>query len=138
MKTIIVSGYFDPIHVGHLEMLSLARALGDELVVIVNGDVQAKIKKGRSFMREEDRLEIVKSIKYVDLAFISVDENATVCKSLKRVRKMYPHNELVFANGGDRKGHEVPEAQACEKLDIEMVDGLGDKIRSSSKYTGLK
>jgi D-beta-D-heptose 7-phosphate kinase/D-beta-D-heptose 1-phosphate adenosyltransferase len=138
MKTIIVSGYFDPIHVGHLEMLSLARALGDELVVIVNGDVQAKMKKGRSFMREEDRLEIVKSIKHVDSAFISIDENATVCKSLKRVRKMYPHNELVFANGGDRKDYEVPEAQACEKLDIEMVDGLGDKIRSSSKYTGLK
>jgi D-beta-D-heptose 7-phosphate kinase/D-beta-D-heptose 1-phosphate adenosyltransferase len=100
--------------------------------------VQAKMKKGRSFMREEDRLEIVKSIKHVDSAFISIDENATVCKSLKRVRKMYPHNELVFANGGDRKDYEVPEAQACEKLDIEMVDGLGDKIRSSSKYTGLK
>jgi D-beta-D-heptose 7-phosphate kinase/D-beta-D-heptose 1-phosphate adenosyltransferase len=138
MKRIIVSGYFDPIHVGHLEMLSLARGLGDELVVIVNGDAQAKMKKGRSFMCEEDRLEIVKSIKYVDSAFISVDENATVCKSLKRVRKMYPYSELVFANGGDRKGYEVPEARVCEKLDIEMVDGLGDKIRSSSKYTGLK
>jgi len=140
MKTIIVSGYFDPIHVGHLEMLNLARALGDELIVIVNSDLQAKIKKGRSFMREEDRLEIVKSIKLVDSAFLSVDENATVCKSLKKVRKIYPHNELVFANGGDRKGSSVPnpEAQACEKLNIEMVDGLGDKIRSSSEYTGLK
>ena len=104
MKTIIVSGYFDPIHVGHLEMLNLARALGDELIVIVNSDLQAKIKKGRSFMREEDRVEIVKSIKYVDSAFLSVDENATVCKSLKKVRKIYPHKAI----GREVKSHPWP------------------------------
>ena len=133
MKTIIVSGYFDPFHVGHLEMFQLARELGDELVVIVNNDVQAKIKKGRSFMREEDRLKIVKSIKYVDLSFLSTDENLTVCRSLKKIRKTYPDHELVFANGGDRKDHEVPEGKICKELNIEMIDGLGKKIRSSSE-----
>ena len=138
MKTIIVSGYFDPLHVGHLEMLKLARGLGDELVVIVNSDVQAKIKKGRAFMKEEDRLEIIKSIKYVDAAFISVDENKTVCKSLRKVKNIYPHHTLVFANGGDRTEEEIPEAKVCNELKIEMVDGLGRKIRSSSGYTGLK
>ena len=138
MKTIIVSGYFDPIHVGHLEMIKLARELGDELVVIVNNDVQAKIKKGKAFMREEDRLQIVRAIRYVDAAFISLDENKTVCKSLKKIRKTHPENELVFANGGDRTGGEVPEAKICKKFKIKMVDGLGDKIRSSSELTGIK
>jgi D-beta-D-heptose 7-phosphate kinase/D-beta-D-heptose 1-phosphate adenosyltransferase len=138
MKTVIVSGYFDPIHVGHLEMIKLAREIGDELVVIVNNDVQAKIKKGKAFMKEEDRLEIVKAIRYVDVAFISVDENKTVCKSLKKVRKTHPSNELVFANGGDRTEEEIPEAKACKKFNIKMVDGLGKKIRSSSDLTGIK
>ena len=138
VKTVIVSGYFDPLHVGHLEMLQLARRLGDELVVIVNNDVQAKMKKGRAFMREEDRLEIVKSIRYVDLAFLSTDENLTVCNALRKIKKTHLAHDLVFANGGDRKDYEVPESKTCKELNIEMVDGLGEKIRSSSNYTGLK
>ena len=138
MKVIIVSGYFDPIHVGHLEMIRLAKSLGDELVVIVNSDLQAKIKKGKSFMKEEDRLEIVKSIKYVDSALVSIDENKTVCKSLKKIKKAYPKDKLIFANGGDRTNDEAPESKVCEKLGIKVVDGLGKKIRSSSNLTGIK
>ena len=84
-------------------------------------------------MSEEDRLEIIKCIKYVSAAFISVDEDKTVCKSLKRVRKVYPDQDLVFANGGDRAIGEVPESKVCLKHGIEMVDGLGEKIRSSSE-----
>ena len=133
MKVIIVSGYFDPLHVGHLEMLKLASEMGDELVVIVNSDEQAKLKKGKSFMSEEDRLEIIKSIRYVGAAFVSIDKDKTVCKSLKRVREVYPKQDLVFANGGDRTGYEVPEGKVCKKFDIKMVDGLGEKIRSSSE-----
>ena len=86
---VVVSGYFDPIHVGHLEMLKLAKELGDELVVIVNNDKQAELKKGKSFMSQEDRLKIVKAIRYVDSAFISVDEDKTVCGSLQKVRRNY-------------------------------------------------
>jgi len=126
--TVVASGYFDPLHVGHIEYLEKAKQLGDELVVIVNSDVQAKIKKGRAFMREEDRLKIVKSLKCVDKALISIDNNNSVCESLRLVK---PH---IFANGGDRKEEEIPEAEVCQELGIEMVDGLGEKIRSSSDY----
>jgi cytidyltransferase-like protein len=138
MSTIIVSGYFDPLHVGHLEMLKLAKNAGDELIVIVNNDKQAIIKKGKSFMTEEDRLEIIKSIKYVDTAFLSVDEDETVCKSLKKIRKSYPNSKLIFANGGDRNNSNVPESKVMNKCNIKLVYGLGDKIRSSSDLTGIK
>ena len=134
LTTVVASGYFDPLHVGHIEYLERAKQLGDELVVIVNSDVQAKIKKGRAFMREEDRLKIVKSIKCVDTVFLSVDENKTVCKSLKKIKKIYPKDKIVFTNGGDRKEEEIPETKICRKLGIEIVDGLGKKIRSSSDY----
>ena len=128
LTTVAASGYFDPLHVGHIEYLEKAKRLGDKLVVIVNSDVQAKIKKGKAFMREEDRLKIVKSLKCVDEAFISIDNNSSVCESLRLAK---PH---IFANGGDRKQEEIPEAGVCEELGIEMVDGLGEKIRSSSEY----
>ena len=129
---IAVSGYFDPIHVGHLEYLKMAKSLGDILIVIVNNNSQCVLKKGKFFMDEKDRLEIVKAIKYVDEVFLSVDEDRTVCKSLELIR---PN---IFANGGDRSTDEVPETLVCKKYDIEMVDGLGEKIRSSSSLTGIK
>tara|TARA_R100000808_G_C2067333_1_gene96257 strand:+ start:85 stop:528 length:444 start_codon:yes stop_codon:yes gene_type:complete len=132
---VIVSGYFDPIHVGHLEMMKLAKQLGDELVVIVNNDEQTKTKKKKPFMKEQDRLEIVKAIRYVDSAFISVDEDKTVCGSIQKVWRNYKDYEIIFANGGDRWTDEIPESKTCKRLNIEMVDGLGKKIRSSSKMT---
>ena len=135
---VVVSGYFDPIHVGHLEMMKLAKQLGDELVVIVNNDKQAKLKKKKSFMSEDDRLKIVKAIRYTDAAFISVDEDKTVCGSLEKVRRNYKDYNIIFANGGDRHSGEIPESKVCKKCDIEMIDGLGDKIRSSSKIVKSK
>ena len=134
----VVSGYFDPIHVGHLEMIKLAKKLGDELIVIVNNDKQAKLKKKKSFMSEDDRLKIVKAIRYTDAAFISVDEDKTVCGSLEKVRRNYKDYNIIFANGGDRHSGEIPESKVCKKCDIEMIDGLGDKIRSSSKIVKAK
>ena len=129
---VAVSGYFDPIHVGHLEYLKMAKELGDSLVVIVNNNHQCQLKKGKPFMDENDRLEIVKALRFVDEVFLSVDKDRTVCKSLEAVR---PN---IFANGGDRATSEVPETPICKKYNIKMVDGLGDKIRSSSNLTGLK
>ena len=129
---IAVSGYFDPIHVGHLEYLKMAKSLGDILVVIVNNNQQCVLKRGKFFMDENDRLEIVKAIKYVDEVVLSVDRDKTVCKSLELIR---PN---IFANGGDRSTDEVPETSVCKKYKIEMVDGLGEKIRSSSSLTGIK
>ena len=128
---VAVSGYFDPIHVGHLEYLRMAKELGDSLVVIVNSNYQCKLKKGKHFMDENDRVEIVKALRFVDEVFLSVDKDRTVCKSLEEIKPD------IFANGGDRATSEVPETPVCKKFNIKMVDGLGDKIRSSSSLTGL-
>ena len=128
---VAVSGYFDPIHIGHLEYLRMAKELGDSLVVIVNNNYQCKLKKGKHFMDENDRVEIVKALRFVDEVFLSIDNDRTVCKSLEEIKPD------IFANGGDRATSEVPETPVCKKFNIKMVDGLGDKIRSSSSLTGL-
>lgn len=129
---VVVSGYFDPLHVGHIEYLELAKELGTKLVVIVNNDYQCELKKGESFMKELDRLKIVKSLSVVDKAFLSIDRDRTVCNSLAAI------NPDIFANGGDRHVKEIPESVICKELGIKMIDGLGNKIRSSSDLTGLK
>ena len=129
---VAVSGYFDPIHVGHLEYLRMAKELGDSLVVIVNNNYQCKLKKGKPFMDQSDRVEIVKALRFVDEVFLSIDQDRTVRKSLEVIKPD------IFANGGDRATSEVPETPVCKKYNIKMVDGLGDKIRSSSNLTGLK
>ena len=128
---VAVSGYFDPIHIGHLDYLELAKQLGDKLVVIVNNNHQCKLKKGKPFMDELDRMRIVESLGIVDEVFLSIDSDRSVCKSLEEIKPD------IFANGGDRATSEVPESVVCKKYNIEMVDGLGDKIRSSSSMTGL-
>ena len=131
MKTVAISGYFDPLHVGHLEYIELASELGDHLTVIVNSDLQCELKKGKSFMPEKDRVRIIQALKAVDTTFLSIDEDLSVCKSLTFVK---PN---VFANGGDRTLGEIPETRVMKEYGIEMVDGLGSKIRSSSELTGI-
>ncbi len=128
---VAVSGYFDPIHVGHLEYFQLASKLGDKLIVIVNNNHQAKLKKGEFFIHEKDRIQIVAALRCVDEVFLSIDTDSSVCKSLEAVK---PN---IFANGGDRSLDEVPETAVMKKYDIKLVDGLGDKIRSSSDLTGI-
>jgi cytidyltransferase-like protein len=129
---IAISGYFDPIHIGHLEYIALAKELGDYLIVIVNNDKQCALKKGKSFMCEDDRLEIVAQIKGVDEAIMSIDEDRTVCKTLDLLKPD------IFANGGDRSNSEIPEFKICKENGTKVVDDLGDKIRSSSELTGIK
>ena len=132
MKTVAISGYFDPIHVGHLEYIELSKRMGDYLVVIVNNNHQCKLKKGKHFMDERDRIKIVESIKDVDEVFLSIDSDKTVCKSLEKIKPD------IFTNGGDRHNQEIPESIVCKKYGIELLDGMGKKIRSSSDITGLK
>ena len=132
MTVVAVSGYFDPLHVGHLEYIKMAKQLGDKLVVIVNSDKQALLKKGKSFMNENDRVEIVAALKYVDEVFLSIDEDKSVCKSLEDIKPD------IFANGADRSLSEIPETAVMKKYNIKMVDGLGEKNRSSSAITGIK
>jgi len=124
---VAVSGYFNPLHVGHLEMIERAKKLGDKLVAIVNNDYQVGVKGSVPFMNQADRLKIVGALRAVDQVFLSIDRDATVCRS---IAKVHPD---IFANGGDRKvlGN-VPELEVCRKLKIKMVDGLGKKIRASS------
>ncbi|MCK4745104.1 adenylyltransferase/cytidyltransferase family protein [Candidatus Parcubacteria bacterium] len=124
---VAVSGYFNPLHTGHLKLFEDAKKLGDYLVVIVNNDLQVGLKGRVPFMVENDRAKIVSAIKWVDKAFVSIDKDRSVCESLKAI------NPDIFANGGDRYEGNVPEAAVCEELNIKMTDNVGgDKLNSSS------
>ena len=123
---VAVSGYFDPVHKGHIEYFRLAKKLGDKLVVILNNDKQAAMKKGRAFMDEEGRKAVLEALEMVDEVVISVDKDGSVCESIKKV------NPDIFANGGDRFSDEVPEAKLCSDLGIKIIDNLGEKVQSSS------
>ena len=132
-KAIIVSGYFNPLHKGHLEYFNKAKALCDELFVIVNNDYQRKLKGSKPFQDEEERLLIVINIKAVDKAIISIDQDRTVCESIRQITKKYANEyDLAFANGGDQDNESIPETPVCEEVGIKLIDGLGDKIQSSS------
>ena len=128
---VAVSGYFDPLHIGHLEYFQLAKQLGDKLYVIVNSDVQAVLKKQISFMNENDRLEIIKSLSIVDNAFLSIDQDKSVSKTLEKIKPD------IFGNGGDQIKGSILEEETCIRNNIKIVDQLGKKIRSSSEITGL-
>ena len=136
-KTAIVSGYFDPLHIGHLEYFKLAKDLADELVVIVNNREQCLLKKSDEFMDEHDRLEIVYHLDMVDEAIISIDEDKSVCETIKMIHRFKPMDKLIFCNGGDRDASNSPEVKVCSELGIDFQQGLGKKIRSSSDMTGL-
>ena len=128
---VVVSGYFDPIHVGHLEYLEMAKKLGDKLIVIVNNDEQAILKKGKPFMKGEERLKIVRALKCVDEAYLSIDHDRTVCRTLEELDRLEKVD--IFANGGDVT--KCAEEGVCNKLGIKLVYGLGGKIQSSSWLT---
>jgi cytidyltransferase-like protein len=132
-KAIIVSGYFNPIHKGHLEYFNNAKNLADELFVIVNSDLQRALKESKEFQKEDERLFIVQNIKAVDTAIISIDKDRTVCASIEAIFETYGDQyQLGFANGGDQDNNSIPEAPICKELGIQLIDGLGDKIQSSS------
>lgn len=137
MKISIVSGGFDPVHVGHIELFRKARDLSDELWVILNSDDFLTDKKGKPFMPYEERRIIVKNLRVVDLVIPCIDEDQTVCETLKKIKKQSPPTEeLIFCNGGDRTDQKnTPEYKICEKLSIKTIYGLGDKIQSSSWLT---
>ena len=125
---VAVSGYFNPVHVGHLDMFNEAKKLGDRLIVIVNNDEQVKLKGSAPFMNEKDRMRIIKAFKPVDEVILSIDtKDTSQCKTLSNIKPD------IFGNGGDRATtKDIPEADICRKLSIKMVFGLGKKIRSSS------
>jgi len=132
-KVVIVSGYFNPIHIGHVRMIREAAKLGDFLYVIVNNDKQVKLKGSVPFMKELDRMEIVSLIKGVEYSLLSIDKDLTVCESLERLKGL-GDVDMIFANGGDRGKKNVPEVETCKRLGIDMAWNVGGKkIRASSE-----
>tara|TARA_B100000579_G_C22802560_1_gene840728 strand:+ start:969 stop:1394 length:426 start_codon:yes stop_codon:yes gene_type:complete len=132
-KAIIVSGYFNPIHKGHIEYFQNAKKHGDNLFVIINSDQQRELKGSKQFQDEKERLFIVSNLRVVDKVFLSIDEDRTVIKTITQIHKKYNNKySLSFANGGDQNNTTIPERPTCENLGIDLIDGLGDKIQSSS------
>jgi len=132
-KAIIVSGYFNPLHKGHLELFEKAKAAGDQLWVIVNSDLQRALKGSKEFMDENERLLIVGAIGIVDKALISIDKDKTQCATLSDLAVKYSIDyELYFANGGDQNNNTIAEVSVCKEKGIVLLEGFGDKIQSSS------
>jgi len=127
-KIVCVSGYFDPIHVGHLEYFKKSKQIGTKLMVIVNNDEQAILKKGKPFMPVDERIEIIREFRCVDIIIKSIDKDRTVCKTLETVEPKPDY----FCNGGDQNNNTIPETSVCHKRGIELRDGFGYKIQSSS------
>ncbi len=126
MKRIIVSGYFNPLHGGHLDMVEEARTLGDYLIVVVNNDQQQVLKKGKIILDEMNRMRLMSALRAVDEVMLSIDNDPGQNKTLREIAVKYPKDELVFANGGDRDGHKaILETETCEELGIELVFGVG-------------
>jgi D-beta-D-heptose 7-phosphate kinase/D-beta-D-heptose 1-phosphate adenosyltransferase len=133
-RIVIVSGGFDPIHVGHIRYIKAASRLGDTLFAIANSDAFLKRKKNYAFMSADERQEILRSIKGVDRVVLSIDKDQTVSATLRQIHKRYgAANKLIFAKGGDRTKENIPEMGVCSELNIEVVFGVGGgKAQSSS------
>ena len=133
MNAIIVSGYFNPLHKGHLEYLNNAKAIADKLIVIVNNDHQRALKGSKAFQDEEERVIIISNLKAVDEVVLSIDQDRTVCGTIRHISEKFGKEyDLAFANGGDQSNETIPEFPVCEELGIALIDGLGEKIQSSS------
>lgn len=130
---VIVSGYFDPLHVGHIECMNFAKKLGDILIILLNNDKQTEMKKGKYFMPSVERKKILEELRCVDEVFDSIDEDKSVCESIKAITEKYSGHKVIFAKGGDRFIYEIPETKLCREIGVEVVDGLGEKVQSSSE-----
>ena len=142
-KTIVIaSGYFNPLHKGHVEYIYEAMKLGSNLAVIVNNDKQVLLKGSKPFMDMNERMNIVKAMKYVDYVIPSIDEDRSVSQTITKIITMYrtifgPETKFVFAKGGDRTKRNIPERKVCDQFGIPIIDKLGKKIQSSSELLNM-
>tara|TARA_B100001105_G_scaffold164435_1_gene132222 strand:+ start:94 stop:516 length:423 start_codon:yes stop_codon:yes gene_type:complete len=133
LKGIIVSGYFNPLHKGHIELFYKAKERGEKLIVIINNDNQRTLKGSKEFMLQEERMLIIKELKITDEVILSIDEDKTVCATIQKIHNEFSSQyKLFFANGGDQNNDSIPEVKVCKDLGIGLIQGLGDKIQSSS------
>jgi glycerol-3-phosphate cytidylyltransferase/D-beta-D-heptose 7-phosphate kinase/D-beta-D-heptose 1-phosphate adenosyltransferase len=136
MKIQIVSGFFNPLHGGHLDMIEAAAKLGDKLIVIVNNDVQQVMKKDKVILNEQNRARLLGALRAVDEVVVAIDEDPTVVRTLQYIAEKYPNDELTFSNGGDRDSEKaIPEGEVCHKYNIELLFGIGgvEKADSSTR-----
>lgn len=129
MKIVLVTGGFDPLHSGHIEYFKAARALGDLLVVGVNSDAWLVRKKGQAFMPLQERLSIIRSLKYVDGTLEFNDNDGTAINAIEKLKLNYPSDDIIFANGGDRTAANIPE---MEIKDVTFKFGVGGKDKKNS------
>lgn len=132
-KVVLVTGGFDPLHIGHIEYFKSAKKLGDKLIVGLNSDEWLIRKKGKFFMDWNNRASIISELKVVDHVIFFNDADNTAIDAIKKTLSMYNNQTVVFANGGDRGKDNIPEMQ-FESLRVEYVFGVGgsDKKNSSS------
>ena len=135
-KVIVLSGGFDPVHIGHLRMFKAAKEQDATVVVGVNSDSWLSRKKGKPFMPEPERIEILKGFKYIDYVYTFNDEDGTACDLIKKVTELYADEKdvkIFFGNGGDRTTDTTPEMEYCQEYGVEMLWCVGGgKIQSSS------
>lgn len=133
MKVVIVSGFFNPLHGGHLDMIEAASKMGDRLIVVVNNDEQQLQKKGKVILVETNRARLLRALRVVDEVVISLDKDMTVVSTLEFLASQYPDDELIFANGGDRDSEKaIPETEVCRKYNIDMIFGVGGNNKRDS------
>lgn len=133
MKIVIESGFFNPLHGGHLDMIEAGAKMGDKLIVIVNNDQQQILKKGKIILTAENRARLIRALRDVDEVMIAIDEDPSVIKSLETIALKYPNDELVFANGGDRDSEKaIPEGDVCRQYNIAMQFGVGGTEKADS------
>ena len=141
-KVILLSGGFDPVHKGHIECINKAKELADEVWIGLNNDRWLRQKKGKSFMKEQERAFIMSNLKAVDWVYIMNPKDQTdktAIDFIEQARLRYikktgelPKGVMAFGNGGDRIETTTPENDTCDSYGISSVWGLGEKVQSSS------
>lgn len=127
-KVVAISGFFNPLHEGHLDYIEAAKKIGDYLIVIVDNDTQVVLKGSTPFMEDHERVRIISSLEDVDIAVLSVDNNVTIDKTLSIIRPDF------FAVGGDHDESNTSEKEICKKLGIKVIYGVGGKKVQSSSW----
>ncbi len=133
MKTYyIVSGGFDPIHEGHVEMIKASASASDGVIVLVNSDDWLIRKKGKAFQSFKTRSTICENLKGVIEVMSFDDTDNSASDGIRKVRQKYPDAHLVFANGGDRKSDNIRENAVCLECHVDLAFGVGGDYKANS------